>query len=216
MNPPVIGGQTATLETLRIGDHECRLYRVPSLDRLVDEIDPVEFERDERMPYWAELWPSGIALGTMLAARRSLRGVRLLELGCGLGLPSIVAARMGANVTATDYFLEALDLLAANAALNGVKLTTGLLDWRAAAAVGQFDLVVAADVLYEPWQVERIVEMLRGTVAANGRAIVVDPDRATARQFASAATFRGFRVTESPLADTSGRTRMIRYDLTWR
>jgi len=214
IEPPVIAGQTAVLETLRVGDQDYQIYRVPDLDRLLDEIDAVEFEKDERMPYWAELWPSGVALATFLAEETTLRGVRMLELGCGLGLPSIVAARMGARVTATDYCPEALDLLRVNAALNEVRLETRLLDWRTPCRVVRFGLVVAADVLYEPWQVECVVEVLCRTVMPGGRAVVVDPDRVAAKPFASAATFRGFRVQNRRLEGRKPGMSVVIHDLT--
>jgi len=212
---PKIAGQTALLERRRFGDHEYAFYRVPDVDRLVDEIDPETFAKDERMPYWAELWPSGLALASFLAASGSLRGVRMLELGCGLGLPSIVAARLGARATATDYSPEALELLEINAALNGVRVRTVTLDWRSPADVGRFDLVVAADVLYEHWQAERIVAVLGRTVLPTGHAILIDPDRLTAKDFASAAAFRGFRVRKREYSGEGATGSFVLYDLAW-
>src|SRR4051794_24635403 len=78
-------------------------------------LDEHAFEEQEFLPYWAELWPSGVALARAIAAR-SLRGARVLELGCGLGLPSLAAALGGGRVMATDWSPAALDLLADNAA----------------------------------------------------------------------------------------------------
>ena len=59
------------------------------------------FERDEFLPYWAELWPSALALARVVA-RRPLTGRRVIELGCGLGLPALAAALAGGRVLATD------------------------------------------------------------------------------------------------------------------
>jgi len=214
LGPPIVDGQTTVLDARRFGDREYRFYRVPNIDRLLDEIDPKEWEKDERMPYWAELWRSGEALATLLAAT-PLRGVRVLELGCGLGLPSIVAASRGALVTASDYIPDALELLAVNARLNGVDVRRVELDWRAPADVGRFDLVVAADVLYEQWQVDALVKMLARTMAPAGRSIVVDPDRRTAKEFANAALFRGFRVARR-VESGPDATAIHVYDLAWR
>jgi predicted nicotinamide N-methyase len=108
------------------------------------------------MPYWAELWPSGLALARSLP--ELLEGVRAVELGCGLGVPSLVAAARGADVTAVDWAADAIDLLRRNAAGNGLELDARVADWRA--FEGRFDLVLAADVLYEERNVEPLLDLL--------------------------------------------------------
>jgi predicted nicotinamide N-methyase len=85
-------------------------------------------------------------------AEADLAGRRVVELGCGLGVPSLAAARGGADVLATDGDEEALELLELNARENGLRVATARVDWEAADALvarGPFDLVLAADVLYE-------------------------------------------------------------------
>src|SRR5881275_1918486 len=88
--------------------HELAVLRPRDSEALLDEH---AFEEEEFLPYWAELWPSGVVLARAIAGR-SLRGARVLELGCGLGLPSLAAALGGGRVVATDWSAEALDLLA--------------------------------------------------------------------------------------------------------
>src|SRR5690349_21867958 len=87
------------------------LLMPPDSEALLDEH---AFEEEEFLPYWAELWPSGVALAKAIADR-SLRGARVLELGCGLGLPSLAAALGGGRVLATDWSPAAIDLLEDNA-----------------------------------------------------------------------------------------------------
>src|SRR3954468_1078754 len=82
-------------------------------------LDEHAFETDEFLPYWAELWPSGVALARAISAR-ALKGARVVELGCGLGLPSLAAARAGGRVLATDWAAPAIELVERNAARNGV------------------------------------------------------------------------------------------------
>jgi predicted nicotinamide N-methyase len=139
-------------------------------------IDERAFERDEFMPYWAELWPSGVALARAVAGR-ALKGARVLELGCGLGLPSIAAARAGGRVLATDWAPGALDLLRDNAARNDAALETLLADWTAPGPLlgrAPFDLVLAADVLYEA----RNVPVLADLLPRLGREVLLaDPGR---------------------------------------
>ena len=124
------------------------IWRPPDMEAL---IDLAAFEADERIPYWADVWESAIVLAEEIAGLDG-RGRTLLELGCGLGLPALVAARSGFAVTATDYEEPALEGVRYNAARNGLPgVDTRVLDWRNIPSdLGRFDLVVAADVLYEP------------------------------------------------------------------
>jgi predicted nicotinamide N-methyase len=92
-----------------------------------------------------------------------LVGSRVVELGCGLGLPSIAAALGGARVLATDWSQDAVDAAAANAARNGAMIETLVVSWDSPAALlerAPFDLVLAADVLYERRNVEPLLELL--------------------------------------------------------
>ena len=114
------------------------------------------------VPYWAVLWRSGVALARFVASS-AVADLRVVELGCGLGLPSLVAASRGASVLATDFEPEALELVARNAASNDVSVETMLVDWSSAESLverGPFDLVLAADVLYDPDAVEPLLTLL--------------------------------------------------------
>jgi predicted nicotinamide N-methyase len=113
-------------------------------------------------PYWAVLWRSGVALARELDGV-PLRGLRVVELGCGLAVPSIAAARVGAAVLATDSCPEALELVARNASANDVEVETAVVDWAEPDALvsrGPFDLALAADVLYERDSVAPLLSLL--------------------------------------------------------
>src|SRR3954451_23430675 len=102
-------------------------------------------------PYWSVLWRSGVALARELDGV-PLRGLRVVELGCGLAVPSIAAARGGAAVLATDACPDALPLAERNANANDVRIETATVDWAEPGDLVErapFDLVLAADVLYE-------------------------------------------------------------------
>src|SRR3954470_1231504 len=92
-------------------------------------IDEQAFGPEEFIPYWADLWPSAELLARTVIGR-ALRGARVLELGCGLGLPSIAAAIAGGRVLATDWSPEAVDMARANAERNGVELEAAVCDWQ--------------------------------------------------------------------------------------
>ena len=183
MTPTVV--QEIALSAIRV-----ELERPADAESLIDE---QRFEDDEFLPYWAEQWPSGLALAEHLSTL-PVEGARILELGCGLGLPSLVGAKRGAIVVATDWSSEALALLARNAARNHITVETREVDWRrpeAFAALGRFDLVLAADVLYEERNVAPIVEVLcrLGTPA-----LVADPGRRHAGTFLDAVRLQGWAV----------------------
>jgi predicted nicotinamide N-methyase len=141
------------------------------------------FEREELLPYWAHLWRSAVGLAEELAPR-SLGGMRVLELGCGLGLPSIVAARAGARVTATDWSPPALAATAANATRNDASVETLRCAWErpdAIVARAPWDLVIAADVLYERRNVDLLLELLPRLRPRE--VLIADPGRVVAETF---------------------------------
>jgi predicted nicotinamide N-methyase len=133
-------------------------------------------------PYWAVLWRSGVALARELEGLE-LGGRRVIELGCGLGLPSIAAARAGAGVLATDIDPEALQLLEHNASENRVRIETMVADWAAPEEIterGPFDVVLVADVLYERQSVGALLSVLPRLAA---EAWIADPGRPAASAF---------------------------------
>jgi predicted nicotinamide N-methyase len=133
-------------------------------------------------PYWAVLWRSGVALASELDGE-PLRGLRVVELGCGLGAPSMAAARAGASVLATDASPEALELVAQSARANGVPLDTAVADWAAPERLvdhAPFDLALAADVLYERAAVALLLSLLPRLAPA---AWLADPGRPAADAF---------------------------------
>jgi predicted nicotinamide N-methyase len=152
-------------------------------------------------PYWAVLWRSGVALARELEgealgerssarARRALADRRVVELGCGLAVPSIAAARAGASVLATDACHEALALAERNARANGVRVETAAVDWGKrgdAPAGGPFDLALAADVLYERASVAPLLSLLPRLAP---EAWLADPGRPAAGAFLEQASRR--------------------------
>jgi predicted nicotinamide N-methyase len=185
------------LETVALRGGELEIMRPRDSEELLDEH---AFEQDEFLPYWAELWPSGVALARAIDGR-ALRGSPVLELGCGLGLPSIVAARNGGRVLATDWSQAALDLLADNAARNGVRLEALRADWARPddlLARGPWSLVLAADVLYERRNVPLLLELLPRLLAPGGEVWLADPGRATAEAFFDLVDAEGWRRRTTP------------------
>jgi predicted nicotinamide N-methyase len=189
---------------IEIAGQPLEIWRPPDLEAL---IDVAAFEADERIPYWADVWESAIVLAEELAGLDG-RGLSLLELGCGLGLPALVAARAGFAVTATDYEEPALEGVRFNAARLGIdSIATRVLDWRQPSSdLGGFDRVVAADVLYEPHHATALAGVIAATLAPAGTALVADPCRARAAAFPDACRAAGLSVEKTQARRPHGAT----------
>jgi predicted nicotinamide N-methyase len=166
---------------LSIGGRRYELLRPKCVEDLISEED---FGIDERIPYWADCWPSARVLAEHIAAR-SGAGRRLLELGCGIGLVSLAAAAGGFDVLATDYYADALQFASANAQRHALaNVDTRLVDWRTLPDdLGTFDVVAASDVLYEPAQPALVAAALDRTLSPAGLGLVSDPGRRFADAF---------------------------------
>lgn len=177
-------------ETVTVGDRLLSVVRPRSGEALLGD---EAFGDELVMPYWAEMWPSGVALAGALAGR-SLRGARVLELGCGgLALPSIAAGLAGGRVLATDWSEDALAFAARNARRNRAWIETALCSWTEPDQVvsrAPWDLVLAADVLYEQPTAGLLAELLPRLVARRGTAWIADPSRDPTRPFLEAAAER--------------------------
>lgn len=189
-----------------MGERTYRLVHPAAAEALLDEAD---FERDERLPYWADLWPSATALARRLD-RKSLAGVRAIELGCGVGLPTVVALARGAEVLATDHYRAALDFARYNAGINlGKEPEARLLDWHAleeGGLPGGFDLVLAADVLYEKRSAAALAALIPALLAPGGEALVADPGRRWEPLFRELMREKGFGFeTEETVVEEAGR-----------
>jgi predicted nicotinamide N-methyase len=164
-------------ERVSLAERELRIVHPRRPDELIDE---EAFARDEFLPYWAELWPSGVALAR--AVERFVRpGMRVVELGCGLAVSSIAAALAGASVLATDWSPDALEFARDNAERNGARIETALVSWSDPDALhGAWDLVLVADVLYENRNVEPLLALLPRLAP---EVVLAEPGRPASRTF---------------------------------
>lgn len=163
-------------------------------------------------PLFGLLWPSALHLAARVG-QRAVGAGRILELGCGLALPSLVAHRCGADVTASDLHPEVLPFLTENLRLNGLppmKYLQG--DWRPgkAGAVQDYALVMASDVLYEQDPNGRLAEYIATRTAALGEVWIVDPDRGHRAAFSRHMRELGMGVSESVLGVPATQRRSYR------
>jgi predicted nicotinamide N-methyase len=162
-------------EVFTIGGRELVILRPRNADDLITEADYV---KDERLPYWADIWPSSMLLAERLLEEAG-EGRSLIELGCGSGLCACAAAISGFDVLATDYYDDALLFTELNALVNaGRPVRTRHVDWSALPPdLGTFDVVVAADVMYEPRYPAMVADAIDRMMLPAGHALIADPGR---------------------------------------
>lgn len=181
-------------------DRTWRLERAADLESLWDAMTEVapsaDFEDDERLPYWTELWPSSVALAEWLYLRRAeIAGRPCLDLGCGLGLTAMVGQWLGAQVLGMDYEEEALKFAQKNAALNQVpQALWTVMDWRRPAlAKGSIDCLWGGDIMYETRFVTPVLDFLEYALRpGSGRAWLAEPCRTVYEAFRTGLFNRGW------------------------
>jgi predicted nicotinamide N-methyase len=178
--------QTTTLELEGL---EVTISYITNLDELLDALikkgEDHEDYRDQRIPYWADLWHSAIALGRYLVREKVIQpGLSVTEIGCGLGLPGIVAGMLGAEVLLTDYLAEPLAFLKTNWEQNSKDpLRTLQMDWRQPAVDLQTDLLLASDVAYEQRFFADLEQAFKLMMRPGGRILLTEPSREMAKDF---------------------------------
>ena len=179
---------------VRVLDRSLSILHPASAEDLIDEKD---FERDERLPYWAELWPSARVLGEWVLGTRG-EGRTLLELGCGSGLVSTCAALAEYAVTASDYYDDAMLFARVNARRNSAAAPeTVAIDWRNLPRdLRRYDVVVASDVLYERTYGPVVASAIAAALAPNGVAWLADPGRVARDTFVRALGPVGLHVAD--------------------
>jgi predicted nicotinamide N-methyase len=198
-------------DAIPLGDLTIHLTRVTNLDALLDALvakgDDHADVQDERLPYWADLWHAAIALAEYLVDNRVVvPGMTVTEIGCGLGLPGIAAARMGGAVTMTDYLQEALDFLATNWAQNvDTPLRAFPLDWRQPEARFKSQLLLASDVAYESRSFDALTATLADLADPGTRVILTEPNRPIAQDF-----------IRSLVRDTRYQTTVSQRNIDWK
>lgn len=194
---------------------ETRVVRLPWSGRDYQIVLPASFDPlldaaasdpEQNLPYWATLWPSGIALADVLLSRPvPLTGQTVIELGCGAGVTATAALAAGARLLVTDYAPESLLLCRLNTLANAGRAPYTLqLNWRQPSATlfhfaePRFPTILAADVLYETRDIAPLLELLDRLLAPGGTLWLAEPGRPTARQFMVEATKAGWQdeITE--------------------
>ena len=148
------------------------------------------------VPFWADLWPGARMLAKAIQQGTWAPGTEALELGCGLGLPGIVALSRGLKVTFSDHDPCALRFAADNARLNGFDdVETLQLDWRRPPADRQFSMILGADLVYEAGHAEWLANCIKQMLAPDGIAWFTDLERVPAKALHAALETAGLQYT---------------------
>ena len=174
-----------TVNDVDVGNRTFSILRPKNSDDLIREED---FVKDERLPYWADIWPASTVHAAHLvglAKRGARRNRKGLELGCGVGLVTTAAMIADYDMLATDYYTDALAFTRANAwRETGKSPDARMIDWRAfPKEVRDFDLILASDVLYEKEYARLLPGIFKRALAPGGMVIVADPGRVGVPEF---------------------------------
>jgi len=199
-----------------IGDRQFEFWHVENPDSLLDEATLLTpHEELPWQPYWAQLWDAAIGLCHELA-RRDLSGMRVLDLGCGLGATGAVAASRGAVVVLADNAPPALEFATLNCWEWSQRTTVKLLDWKQPGDLGRFDMILGADILYDPQDIDFLSAFWKRSISPSGIILLAEPNRALTRPFLQRLRELGWsiRATRQEIparcpSETAGETRAI-------
>lgn len=215
--------QTITSE-LCFGQAVVQFTRIADPNRVLDDAVAEEDRRHRdgqpplyetpHLPYWAELWDSAGGLAQILARRPRAPGIRVLDLGCGMGLCGAVAAALGAKVLLVDLEPYALLFARLNTVPFAARAHVRRLDWRHDRLDERFDLILGADIVYERGQWEFLCEFFRAHLAQDGRVLLAEPGRQSGEAFVPWISRRGWRLSEEtvPVATRPQAIRILQLD----
>ena len=193
------------------------VLHVNDTNALLESLDPETFVVDERLPYWADLWASSVVLAEWCLRSCVLEGKNVLELGSGLGLGGLAAARAGGRVVMTDYEEDALLFARYNAHMNIPEQIPEirLMDWRAPDIGDRYDFILGADLIYEQRNFKPLLGAFGKLLLPGGRVILTDPDRSIGVTFVSLAREAGWSVqsVRSMVVHFGRAVSVMRYEL---
>src|SRR6185437_13573582 len=211
--PSLLQYETHQLD-VQIGDEKLKIECVQDLNKTIDDLFAVLEKQgnpgllDDLCPYFGVIWPAARGLAQHIASLYPIRfgDLRVLEVGCGLALPSLYCARKGAHVVATDFHPEVPHFLKRNIALNQIKtLEFQKLNWADAVHTGpersaalkshwdKFDWVIGSDILYEKQHPRPVAQALASHVRPGGKIMLADPGRPYLQAFSDEMQNLGFR-----------------------
>jgi predicted nicotinamide N-methyase len=189
------------IQQRRLGDKLFVIEAIRSLDEAIDQVCETLTEEEQKdpfaedlCPYFGILWPAAEALSLYIHNHHEIfKNRRVLELGCGLGYPSLVASHVGANVLATDFHPDVEEFFLRNCRHSSLKCEYLRLNWREDKQdIGFFDIVMGSDVLYESKHASEVAQGLIRFLRPGGKILLSDPGRNYLQPFLNAMKDEGF------------------------
>ena len=189
------------IQQRRLGDKLYVMETIRSLDEAIDQVCEVLTDEEQKdpfaedlCPYFGILWPAAEALSIFLNDNPSLiKDKTILELGCGLGYPSLVSTHLGAKVLATDFHPDVEEYFKRNCLHSNLTCDYLRLNWREDKKdIGLFDIVMGSDVLYESKHASEVVKGLIRFLKPGGKILLSDPGRNYLQPFLEAIKSEGF------------------------
>ena len=206
------GYNTRTL-TVQLGGHGFRIRALSDKQQFADPTGAAERAgiSSSLWSLFGQIWPAGRVLAEAMSTC-DITGKRILELGCGLGLSSLVLQRRGADIVASDHHPLAQSFLAHNAVLNDLpEVTYHDLPWAAPdITLGQFDLIIGSDILYERDHAAQIAAMIGRHALPVAQVLITDPGRGNSAPLTRALIAQGFDATEHRSSFGEGDTAPFR------
>ena len=195
-------GYLYNLKTLAVLGFE--MTTIKDLDESIDvlceffgEDDQDNSLKEEYCPYFGVLWEAGIGLSQYLS-QLELKDKKVIEIGCGLALPSFLVTKMGGDIIATDFHADVPLFLEVNQKNNQTYFPYKVMNWRneierTRSDLGLFDLVIGSDILYESQHPMQVAKALIAFLKPGGKIILSDPGRAYIQKFITSMNECGYK-----------------------
>ena len=192
-------GYTTREVTIRLGEHDYSIRALSDRQQFSDpHHDAARIGISSSLwCLFGQVWPSGRVLAQAMCSF-DVSGKRILELGCGLGLSSLVLQRRCADITASDHHPLAESFLQHNAIQNLLPhVRYRDLRWEIPdQELGRFDLIIGSDILYEQGHASMLADMLVRHAKPTAEILITDPGRGNSAAFTRALLAQGYTVTE--------------------
>jgi predicted nicotinamide N-methyase len=188
-------------EPLKIGSYELQILQIADLEDYIDRLAESTGEGEAlQLPFWAKIWPTSILLSYFLQRYPAGSGEEALELGAGVGICGLFAARHGFRVTLSDNNEDALLFTRINILKNNLqdRASVAKLDFTRDTLSLPFRLILASEILYRETSYEPLIEFLTRHLQPGGEAVLAKDYQLKARRFFQLAPER-FRLQEHRL-----------------
>jgi predicted nicotinamide N-methyase len=179
------GNYEFTVREIQTGSRTLKVW-TPDPEQVKQDYEERQSQGDQHdFPFWTKIWPSSLALSSFIEKNYEfVQGKSVLEVGAGLGLPSMIATFYARQVICTDYLPEAVEVIRKNAELNNLPNMQGqLLDWSNDEFNFEFDVLLASDINYDTMQFDHVLSLFNQTLAKGKSILLSTPDRLQSRKF---------------------------------